>query len=215
MPSDAFLVRDPAAAKFLSDPARRRYLEPFLGMERSVPEVARGLHEHPNSVLYRVRQLQAVGLLHFVREVPRRGRPEKRYRAVADRFYLPFDATTHADVTHALTVDGTFVNTVLQRDIERWLHTHVGPGEWMLEFSGEGGRAHMRRVRTDGQPIGTLSAPDADFLDVFALGFPMSPADAALFREDLRALLTRYLRPASDSATSYSLRMLLVPHETP
>lgn len=213
---DTLIVTDPGAAAFLGDPKRRRYFEPFLGQERSVPEVARGLNEHPNSVLYRVRQMERLNLLQLIRTVPRRGRAEKRYRSVADRLFLPFTATTHADLHEALTAEGAFVDGEFRDGIQHWLSTLGGDGSWGLEFSLEAGRAHLRWVRADGRRMGTLSAPDRDVLDVYALRFPMTPDTAARFREELRALLTRYAQtPTGPVETAYSWRVQLVPHESP
>lgn len=86
-------VEDPSAARAISEPASLRFFQPFLARERSVGEVADEIGASMSSVLYRVRQFLRLGLLEQTRLRPRRGRPIRYYRSVADGFFVPFQLT--------------------------------------------------------------------------------------------------------------------------
>lgn len=83
---------DLEAARVVTDVQARRFLEPFIGQERTVSEVAAELNVHMSTVLYRVRQFIRLGLVREPRLEPRKGRPIKYYRSVADGFFVPFRA---------------------------------------------------------------------------------------------------------------------------
>ncbi|GHF50490.1 hypothetical protein GCM10017781_28770 [Deinococcus metalli] len=87
-----------AQASLLARPDSRRYLEPFIGRERTAAEGARELGVSVERLLYRVRQLRAAGLLLQTGTRRRAGRPERLYRAVADAFIVPFALTPFADL---------------------------------------------------------------------------------------------------------------------
>lgn len=97
-----FRVQTPEQARLLSDPATTRYIEPFLGRERSVSEAAAELGVRIDTLLYRVGKFLDAGLLEIVRTEPRAGRPIKIYRTVADGFYVPFGLTGYAEYEEQL-----------------------------------------------------------------------------------------------------------------
>lgn len=76
------LLRDEAA----------HYLAPFLHEDHSVAEAAELLHVALAKVHYWVRTLYDAGVLDIAHEVPRKGRPIKRYRAIATEFTVPAEA---------------------------------------------------------------------------------------------------------------------------
>src|SRR5690606_17907462 len=117
--SRSLTVRDARAAEALVDPTTLRHLAPFLGRDRSVAEAARETGEKPNTTLRRVRRFVDMGLLRVWREVPRAGRPVKRYRAVADVFFVPFDATGAESLEAALAERDAYWERLLRRNVVR------------------------------------------------------------------------------------------------
>lgn len=98
-PSGAwYTVGTEAQARLLARPEARRYLEPFIGQQRTAGEAARELGVSLERLLYHLRQLRAAGLLLEVGARRRAGRPERLYRAVADAFIVPFGLTPFADL---------------------------------------------------------------------------------------------------------------------
>lgn len=80
-------------ARALADPEVRRVLVPFVGQERTVSRAAAELGMGVNALLVRVRRFVRLGLLVVMREVPRKGRAVKVYRAIADGFFVPYTAS--------------------------------------------------------------------------------------------------------------------------
>ena len=113
------IVRDEAAARALVRPSGLRRLEPFMGASRTVLEVAQASGEKPNTVLRRVQRLQALSLLEVAEERPRAGRPVRRYRASADVFFVPFEATGAADLEGALAERDAYWERLLRRHVVR------------------------------------------------------------------------------------------------
>lgn len=93
-------VTDPDQAAVIADPARSRFLWPFLGRESTVARAAEELDCHPNAMLYRVRRMTDLGILRVVRVQPRSGRPVKIYRAVHDGYFVPTEVMHFDDVHH-------------------------------------------------------------------------------------------------------------------
>src|SRR5690606_5569036 len=89
-------VTDREQARLLTEPDRLRLFRPFLARERTVSQVAGETRTDLNSVLYRVRQYLAAGLLRIVREERRPGRPVKVYRSVHDAYFIPYEVTPFA-----------------------------------------------------------------------------------------------------------------------
>lgn len=106
------VVSDAAVAGVLLDARRRRFLAPFFGQPRSVGAAAAELGVRPNSLLYQVGRLQALGLLVVASVEPRAGRAIRRYRAASERFFVPF-AATDATTLEALLLD--MIQTQQQR----------------------------------------------------------------------------------------------------
>jgi Helix-turn-helix domain len=89
-------LHDLERATVLLDPNTLRFLGPFIGRTCSADQVARELDISLNTLLYQIKRLCKLGFLEIVEELPRRGRSIKRYRASADAFFVPFEATPFA-----------------------------------------------------------------------------------------------------------------------
>jgi Helix-turn-helix domain len=89
-------LNDLERAAALLDPNTLRFLGPFIGRTCSADQIARELGISLNTLLYQIKRLCNLGFLELVEELPRRGRGIKRYRASADMFFVPFEATPFA-----------------------------------------------------------------------------------------------------------------------
>jgi hypothetical protein len=187
------------AVRFLADPKARHFLEPFLGRERSASEVAVELGVAVNSVLYRVQRMRALGLLEVVRVEPRRGRPIKHYRTVADAFLIPFSSTTAATLEALYTQ--TFENLRHQlflSVLRAWEKVNSDPRNWGAYL------ARDERGSVSYQILPTLEPADipAAFEHLLSLESPavldntwmprLGLEDAKALQRDLWALRHRY-----------------------
>ncbi len=85
------LVDTLETASVLADPQAMEVLTPFLGRSCTVGQAAKGLGARIDTMMYRVERLLAVGLIR--REEGLSPRSRKVYRAVEDRFVIPFETT--------------------------------------------------------------------------------------------------------------------------
>jgi hypothetical protein len=90
-------VESPEAARLLTDLTELRYLEPFLRRECTVKEAADTLGVPLDTLYFRVRRAERLGVLRVSRLERRAGRAVKRYTTSADGFFVPFLTVPDAD----------------------------------------------------------------------------------------------------------------------
>lgn len=105
-PGSLHRVVDPAPAVIVGDPLRSRFLQPFLGRDRTITEAAAEVGCTPNTMLYRVRRMVAVGLLLVVATRTRPGRSIKVYRSSHDGYFVPTEAMPYDDLAHRVREQG-------------------------------------------------------------------------------------------------------------
>lgn len=206
------VVQDPNAARALADPDTRRYLEPFLGRERSVRDAARDLNSHLNPVLMRVRRFVRLGLLTITREEPRGGRPVKYYRAVADGFFIPYDGTDFP------SPEAWFVAEFARREHRLALSVAREALAWGVRRGRRdiGKRVFRRADGTLGADFAFGPEVDLDLLDpeapaiAYTFSFTgLEHAEAKALQAELLSLARRY--GGRSGGQTYSLRLALAP----
>lgn len=202
------MVSDPEQARLLLDARTRAQLAPFLARPLAVGEAARRAGEKPNTVLRRVQRFLAAGLLEVAETVPRRGRPIRRYRTIADVFFVPFEASAAEDLEAALAEREAWVATVLRRAVVRARREAIGVWGTRI-YRDERGRVQVQmavRPDADAEPPGpegpaVLSA----WRDALELDYP----DAKALQRELFELLQRY--QAKRGAQRYVIHLGLAP----
>jgi DNA-binding transcriptional ArsR family regulator len=185
------VVDDESAARWLVRPSGLRLLEPFLGEARSVAEVARATGDKPNTVLRRVQRLQELGLVEVAAIRRRAGRPEKRYRATADVFFVPFEATGAADLEGALAERDAYWERLLRRHVVRARREAMGTWGSRIYRDARG----RLQVQTAVSPAANATMLDADMpaaLSAWRDQVWLDHADAKALQRDLFALLQHY-----------------------
>lgn len=201
-------VSDPHAADLLTHPRTLRQLEPFLGRTRSVTEAAAASGDKPNTVLKRVRRFQAAGLLEQVGERARAGRPVKLYRAVAEVFFVPFEATSAESLEAALAERDAYWEALLRRGVVRARREALGT--W---------GTRIYRDRRERLQVQTALGPDANATTLDAAGPAALSAwrdevwldfqDAKRLQRELFELLLRYQE--ARGAQRYIVRVGMAP----
>lgn len=206
-------VRDPEAARLLLDEKARRLLSPFVGRERTASDVAEAVGLPLTTALYQLRRLQDAGLLRVTDTRRRAGKALKLYRAVAERFLVPYD------VTPALTP-------------EALLHAEHAPWEARLvrglvaaggeALDGQGRPAFGVRVVLEGDRLVprnvvgpdasySLLGPDAPAIVDYWLGdVELGFEDAKALQRELCELVARY-RDRRGGGPAYVLRVAMAP----
>ncbi|HEX7000722.1 MAG TPA: hypothetical protein VF164_03415 [Trueperaceae bacterium] len=202
------VVTDPAAARALLDPSTVRHLAPFLGSELSVSEAAEITGEKPNTVLSRVRRFVALGLLEVSREVPRAGRPIKLYTAVADVFFVPFEASEAESLESALAERERYVEDLLRHNVVRGRLEALG--NWGTRvYRDERGRLQVQTAVTPDTNVTMLDPGAPAVLSAWRDAVMLDYEDAKELQRELYELLLRYLR--YDGSQRYVVHVGMAP----
>lgn len=208
-------VSDAEQAQALFDARLRRILSPFVGHEQTANQAASLLGMPLNSLLRGVHRLLDAGLLRVERVEKRAGRAVRHYRAVADRFVVPY-ALTPAETPEALlAAEHAGPEARLRRGL-------VQAGLEVLHLQGEGLAGVQAVMDGPRLVLKNMVGPDAEwnFLD------PQVPALVDYWLEDLRLdfeqakrlqaelceVFTRYR--GQRGAQVYTLRLALAPQGT-
>lgn len=202
------VVRDPERARLLLDARTRRQLAPFLGAAASVGEAARARAEKPNTVLRRVRRLLDAGLLEVAETVPRRGRPIRRYRAVAEVFFVPFEASAADDLESALAEREAWVERLLRRAVVRARREALGVWGTRI-YADERGRVQVQMAVRPDADASTLDPGGPAVLSAWRDGLELDYPDAKALQRELYELLLRYQRKRG--AQRYVVHLGLAP----
>jgi hypothetical protein len=187
-------VTDPAQAQVLTDPARLRFLVPFLGRTRTVGAAAAELACHPDTLLYRVRTLLDAGLLRVDHEAPRRGRPVKHYRSSADGYFVPFHASPFADLEEDLRTNWQAPFHTLIANMAQLLRAAGIEGHRVYRV---GDTVHVESAPSLERPL-DLTHPDLRHATVQHRTLQLAPDEAARLQRELGDLLQRYGRDADE-----------------
>jgi hypothetical protein len=202
------VVDEPRMADLLTDPATLRQLEPFLGRELSVGQAARMTGEKPNTVLSRVRRLLAAGVLVERGIRPRRGRPIRLYRSVADAFFIPFEATSAESLESALAEREAFWERLLRENVVRARRQRVGV--WGTRIYRDGrGRLQVQTAVTPERNYTTLDPEGPAVLSAWRDRVYLDFDDAKELQRELFALLLRYQR--KEGAQRYIVHLGVAP----
>lgn len=192
-------LEDSQAVRVITDGQKLRYFSPFIGCERTVSEVARELGVSVSGMLYQVRRLEQLGLLHEIQREMRPGRAVRTYAAVADGFFAPFRLTSVETLER--------LGPQIRREARQLLETHIGLA-WRAAQPGDtewGVSAYRREdgsVKRDIVPAPDPADPRAFFRHLLKPGVPavwdtifmaaLSEEDAKALQRDLAALARRY-----------------------
>lgn len=211
------VINDAEAARVLADPKQQRYLLPFIREELSLSEAARCLGVRPNSLLYHIDKLLALGLLEVARVQPRRGRASKLYRASAERFFIPFSLTRADSVQSLSTESSVRSEMVFQKDLIS-AQMEVGD-DWGIAIyvMKEGGLSIDLTASREHPAEDTAFILDPDHPAAWScwletnLGFE----EAKALQRELVAVWARYKQMRDPDKPKYTLRLGLAPVKEP
>lgn len=212
------VVRDPEAARLLTHPGSVRFFKPFIARELSASEAAEELGCQLNTMLYRIGTFLEAGLLRVTREQKRAGRPVKRYRAVADAFFIPFSLTPYATLEEGLGAQLEPLWETMLRGLAR----SYAAKDWFGRriYRDESGAVFTSPFRTTSAAWGAEEAshpPVALFSDI---AVDLTEGEAAALCERLMAILAEaHVETAAGGEAQkegdkpYVLQVALVPLE--
>jgi hypothetical protein len=219
LPSRHWLeLSDPEAARMVTEPSSRRYLEPFIAKECSTSQLAREVGVDISSALYRVKQFVRLGLITEARLERRRGRAVRYYRSVAEGFYVPFSATQHA--TTETLAPNTFaqLQITLNRSIaQAWTEAAGEPralGVHIFRMPGGGVSENITTLPDKDNPhrfFERLLEPDAPAVwDTWGTR-KLSHENAKRLQRELSEVFSRYPPEDNKGNKSYMVRLAIAP----
>lgn len=203
------------AADTLADPAKRRYLEPFLRRAHTLQQAADALGVNASTMHYQVRRLLRLELIEVVRVQARRGMASKVYRASARRFFVPLDRTSAATIEELLfDLEVDTLRTLVARSVAVQA---AGRGSWGLGFAlADDGKLEIdllpRGSDADAVARRRLDARAPAFVNDY-LTLRLSRADAKRLQRDLAALGERFRALEDAGGTPHLVHLALVPLE--
>jgi len=194
-------VTDPAMVRALLRDGAAHYLAPFLHEDHSVAEAAELLHVPLGKVHYWVRSLYDAGILTVLREVPRKGRPIKRYRAVAREFIVPAEALPEDYFARVMRRSNTEMTEAIAAAAPEWV---IG-GDFRISASSPV-RGSQDRLQREGTGSGIPTHQSGCALRI-------TDEAARELTADLRALRDRWIARSADESDLplYQLNIAFAP----
>jgi hypothetical protein len=202
-------ITDPAAAAWLCDPCRAVFLYPFIGRERAAAEVAKAYGVALNTLGYRIKRMQALGLLTSTRQQAREGRPVRYYRAVADAFFVPMNEHTPTNTLEKM-VDhwSQALQPLFLKNFTAALNQR--PGLWGVRISREGdGRLMIAPAQQPEYFYDYFNQEAPSIIEGWLTDLRLDDADAKDFQRDLLKLYLKYM--GREGRRRYLLRVALTP----
>ena len=189
--SRAVALEDPRAAEALADHRGREMLMLFAPEPRTIGEAAaasgielRRLHHH-------VGRLCAAGLVRVVGERRRAGRPMKLYRAVSDSFFVRDEL-----------LGRPFMQSLADELAQSILGESFSSGRGILYTIDANGDGQAERIDEEDAPGKAIS--------LFFLA-RIRPTDLPALKEELRAVIERFEKPALSDARPYIVHAAAAP----
>jgi DNA-binding transcriptional ArsR family regulator len=205
-------ITDARAIKILGRLEQRRVLEGLMLGSRTVSQLAADLGLGLQATYYQVRQLEQLGLVRVEHQQARRGRAIKHYRASSEGFFIPFYATSAANL------EG-FIQQVMGETQSIFNNLLTQAGKSLVKNPKDVGiRLYVRDnksvsdISADGEHFDTLAAlmaPTAPAMMSTFMQFSLSRSAAKQLQRELLDLLLRYRHPSGQEG--YLLHVGLVP----
>lgn len=181
-------INQPEAAEMLTQLPQQQFISPFMGQNCTVSQAAAQLGLSPNSLLYRVERMLALGLLEVVELRKRSGRAIKVYRA-PEAFFVPF-ALTKAETLEALFFP--MYAHWLQRYVQSLLQQFrsLGPQAGVRVWRAEDGQIRTRLAWGPNKPLELNDLPPA--LSLWPAHLRLDQNQALSLQQELLDIYQKY-----------------------
>ena len=207
-------VTDPAQAKALTDVNLIGFVQTFIGQSHSVSEAARIWKLSVDAAYYRVQQLERLGLIAVVSVVRRSGRPVKHYRAISDRFFVPFGIVPEATLEAFLETSGAHFRKEMLKAQSRATHEFLSlrpARHWGLHI-GLDPSGHFDVSWSDSSGVfPDLHDPNLPSIFDASPTLHLEPDEAHALQRELFGLMQKYAHRGG--SRKYLLHLALAPLE--
>jgi hypothetical protein len=177
-------ISDPKVAALFVKAPISSYLAQFIGAETTLKMAAARAGVKLNTMAYWAQRFAKLGLIRVTRIETRGGSAIKHYQAIAEEFIVPIELLEGLSATAVLQL-------VMQRDYDRFSRSVSANGlkltpDWHLRLFRDGG-GHGLHLEPTKLRTAPTSRPLHDWCST-----PMLARDAAVFHQELAALLERF-----------------------
>jgi predicted transcriptional regulator len=200
------VIMELAAANFLTDPRTSVLIEPFVEQESTITSASERVGISSLRMFRAVQRMENLGLIKVSKATPRRGRPQKHYRAVADRFFVPYNTIGSDTLEDFLLEQDDRVRRVLFRCLSAHMQEILGdesrPGRVIRRSPGtleNLGRmlaysvANLQEANLE-KPTPLLSSENSLGWSDYA-AITLDRESALELRRELTALFAKYSKP--------------------
>jgi hypothetical protein len=196
-------VTDPAQALVLSDPHSLKFLAPFVGRNRSASHAAHELEVSLHRMIYWVKRLRGIGLIHPSSVVGR----TRQYRAVADAFFVPFSATNAETGEQLLERWNKPWHDIFVANFLRELSSVTPDFGVRLQRSGE--HLHVALALSEKHDFNFFDPRTPNVLDGWVTNLYLDPSDAKAMQLEVLGVYLKYLQRRG--AQRYMARVSFAP----
>ncbi len=202
------IIADTEAADVLTQPETLRQLEPFLARSLTITQAAKETGEKANTVLSRVRRFVKLGLLEVSEEVKRKGRSIKKYRATAEVFFIPYEATSAETLEVAMAERDAYWEDLLRKSVVKARVEDVGSWGTRI-YRDERGRLQIQAAITPDKNYTMLDKNRPAVLSSWRDSVYLDFEDAKTLQREMFDLLKKYQQKRG--AQRYILRLGIAP----
>lgn len=201
-------IKSEVAAALLLKDKTRRLLAPFALGKKSMKEASEALSIKLTTYYPYVKRFENAGLIEVVEVIARAGRSIKRYRTVADEFFIPH--TLSPLLAHFEEIQHVSHNTLLQAMSRAWLESTDETNAWGFRFYVDPriGFTAMG-ARSKGEPWDLLSGERPIVLPYWRK-LKLSRDKARSMQRELQEVLERYTEE-QDGRDDYLIRIAMAP----
>lgn len=205
--SDWHKVESLEAALFLTDRQELRYLKPFILRECTVSEAAAELGVKVTPMYKKLERLLHLGLVRETCQTARAGRAIRHYRAVAQRFFVPF--TLHPPELIG-EPNRKHHMAVFEHNIQRLYRSEafVEQGLGVATDFTEAGEIYLRFTYPDGAPWDYMH-PQAPAMLSGWNPLKLEPTEAKALQKELFDVIIKYL--GKEGSQTYLSGIFLIP----
>lgn len=212
-PLRSLRVDDPEWARALLGLDRDVTLALFMTGEYTMTQAAERLEVGLSTLHYRMQRLIDLGLIEVAREEARRGRPQKVYRAVAERFVVPFELSDHESLEALLLRLAETPQQVIFKNVIRSLGDHALDWDVVVRVAEESETVEISLTPRgyDGPMDEAMLRPDMPAVALSWTGVSLPFADAKELQREMFSLLERYKERAVEGEQRYLMQLSLSP----
>jgi MarR family len=206
-PTGSRLVTAKNAVEFLGEPRNHPFLEALMDGECTMGQLAERIHQPLQRVFRRVNRMIGLGLVEVTGFETRTGRPIRYYRAVSERFFVPFSDKSFEEFL--LEANLKFEHRFVAAIAAEWIKYAADNAGWGTSFVLS---RHGRLViQAPAQLHSGATAPPSPAVFSRFCQWNLNESDAEALMNELTGLVEKYAARNGSGQQTFLVRLGLSP----